>query len=151
EVQGPRHEDPGEGQRLIVTGAALDRQHRPDERERRSEVARDLAAGPCEENQGGDPAEEEHRVDVEAKDERDENSGSEHRHDVLDAEQDGLKPGQTIFGIIDGVLLTGSDGRGHIPLLWARCDVTYKRTRGFPAPGFWLRQALNPFAPVPCP
>jgi hypothetical protein len=129
-------EDPGKRQSLVLAGPALDREHGTDERERRAQVAGYLAAGDDKEDQSPDAAEENHRVRVEPEDQRDQHRGAEHRHHVLNPEQDGLRPWQALLRI-DDVALPRSRCHRHGPyplLIPTKSTISGGPLKGAPTP-----------------
>jgi hypothetical protein len=76
-----------------------------DEGEGRAEIARDPPARHREEDQRADAAHQDGEVGVEAHQPRRQNGGAEHRHDMLQAERDGLRPGQPFLRRDDDAVL----------------------------------------------
>ncbi len=108
EVDHARNQNSAVREVVMPGAAALDGKHGAQEGERRAEVAGHLSAGDEQEDEGRDSAEEDHCVRVEAKDQRNEHCGPEHRHHVLQAHEDGLRPRQTVLGIDDAALSRSS-------------------------------------------
>ena len=113
EVDDPGHQDAGKGQAMVRMGCPLHDEDGPDERERGPQVARHLAVGDEQEDQRRDAAEEDHRVRIEAQDQRHQHGRPEHCHHVLDAHQDRLRPGQPLLGIDEVALARGDSSHAH--------------------------------------
>jgi hypothetical protein len=113
QVDDAGDEDAEKGGGVVAVGSALDRQDGADEREGRTQVTGHPAAGDGEEDQRGDAAEEDHGVGVEADDERHEDRGAEHDHDVLEPQEERLRAGQPFLGIDDPGLRRLRCGNRH--------------------------------------
>ena len=94
--------DGHDGTELRGRARSCRRCQRGDEREGRTEIARDPAPGDEQEQRGADTREQQRRRDGEAGDGRNEQCRSEHRDDVLHPDSDGARPTQSFVRRHDG-------------------------------------------------
>ena len=94
--------DGHDGTELRGRARSCRRCQRGDEREGRTEIARDPAPGDEQEQRGADTREQQRRRDGEAGDGRNQQCRSEHRDDVLHPDSDGARPTQSFVRRHDG-------------------------------------------------